>query len=44
MAHITSGLAGANLTKLTAGTTTDGAGAEFALGTTAIASDGSEWQ
>lgn len=43
MAHITNGPAGANLTKLTAGTTTDGAGAEYALGTTAEGTDGSRW-
>lgn len=43
MAYITNGPAGASLTKLTAGTTTDGAGAEFALGTTAQGSDGSIW-
>ena len=43
MAYVTSGMAGVSLTKLTTGTTTDGAGAEFALGTRATATDGSEW-
>lgn len=43
MAHVTSGLAGVSLTKLTTGTTTDGAGAEFALGTRVTATDGSVW-
>lgn len=43
MTFVTSGLAGVNLTKLTAGTTTDGAGAEFALGTVVKGSDRTEW-
>lgn len=43
MAYVTSGMAGVSLTKLTTGTTTDGAGAEFALGTRVTATDGSEW-
>lgn len=43
MAYVTSGMAGVSLTKLTTGTTTDGAGAEFALGTKVNATDGSEW-
>lgn len=43
MAYVTSGMIGVDLTKKTAGTTTDGAGAEFALGTRVTATDGSEW-
>jgi hypothetical protein len=43
MAFITSGLVGANLTNKTTGTTTDGAGAEFALGTVAKGTDRTEW-
>lgn len=44
MANITSGLLGANLGATTAGTTTDGVGAKFALGTICTGSDGSVWQ
>ena len=43
MAYVTSGLAGVDLTKTTTGTTTDGAGAEFALGTVVMGTDNSEW-
>lgn len=43
MAYVTSGIAGTNLTKLTTGTTTNGEGAEFALGTRCTATDGSAW-
>lgn len=43
MAYVTDGKVGVDLTKQTAGTTTDGAGAEFALGTRVSATDGSEW-
>lgn len=43
MAYVTSGMIGVDLTKKTAGTTTDGAGAEFALGTRVTATDGSHW-
>lgn len=43
MAYVTNGPAGANLTKLTTGTTTDGEGSEFALGTPADGTDGSRW-
>lgn len=43
MAYVTSGMVGIDLTKKTAGTTTDGAGAEFALGTRVTATDGSHW-
>jgi hypothetical protein len=40
---ITSGLAGCALDTVTAGTTTDGAGAPIALGTRAEGNDGTEW-
>lgn len=43
MAYVTSGMVGVDLTKQTAGTTTDGAGAEFALGTQVTATDGQVW-
>jgi hypothetical protein len=43
MAYVTSSIAGVSLTKLTTGTTTDGAGAEFALGTVVAGTDRSEW-
>ncbi len=43
MANITDGKIGVDLTKVTAGTSTDGAGAEFALGTKATGTDGGEW-
>ena len=43
MAYVTDGKVGIDLTKKTTGTTTDGAGAEFALGTKVTASDGSNW-
>ncbi len=43
MAYVTGGTAGVSLTKLTAGTTTDGEGAEFALGTRVTGTDGSCW-
>lgn len=44
MAYPTSGLAGANFSTLTAGTTTDGVNALFKLGTMATGTDGSIWQ
>ena len=43
MAYVTDGKIGINLAATTAGTTTDGAGAEFALGTRVTATDGSNW-
>jgi hypothetical protein len=43
MAFITNGLIGTNLTRTTAGTTTDGENAEIQLGTTALGTDGTEW-
>lgn len=43
MAYVTSGQVGIDLTKLTTGTTTDGAGAEFALLSRVTATDGSHW-
>lgn len=43
MAYVTSGLVGVDLTKLTEGTTTNGEGAEFALGTRVTGTDGSHW-
>lgn len=43
MAYVIDGLAGADLTEVTAGTTTDGAGAKWALGTTARGTDGQEY-
>lgn len=43
MAHITNGIIGAYLGATKAGTTTNGEGAEFALGTRAHGTDGSEW-
>jgi hypothetical protein len=43
MAFNTDGMIGVNFTKLTAGTTTDGAGAPMLLGTRVSGTDGSEW-
>jgi len=43
MAYVISGMAGVDLTKQTAGTTTDGEDAEFALGTKVQATDGQTW-
>ena len=40
---VTSGLAGVDLTALTAGTSTAGSGAAYTLGTKVTATDGSEW-
>lgn len=43
MTYVTSGEIGIDLTATTAGTTTDGAGAKFALGKKVVGSDGTEW-
>jgi hypothetical protein len=43
MAYVTDGKAGINLSTTYDGTTTDGAGAPFTLGTRVTASDGSQW-
>lgn len=43
MAYVTDGKVGISLTATTAGTTTDGAGAPYALGTRVTATDGSNW-
>lgn len=43
MTYPTSGIVGASLTELMAGTTTNGVGAKFALGTRLTATDGSMW-
>jgi hypothetical protein len=43
MAYQSSGLIGANVDRVTAGTTTDGAGAEFPLGTRVTGPDGTEY-
>lgn len=43
MAYPTSGLIGARLATVKAGTTTDGEGAEFSLGTITLGTDGTEW-
>lgn len=43
MAYVTSGMVGVSLTELTAGTTTDGAGAKFALGTVVNGTDRTQW-
>lgn len=43
MAYLTNGMVGVNLATTTAGTTTDGEGAPFSLGTVAAATDGQEY-
>lgn len=43
MAYVTSGQLGINLARTSAGTTTDGEGAEFKLGTRVTGTDGSHW-
>lgn len=43
MPYVTSGAVGVDLTRTFDGTTTDGAGAPFTLGTRVTATDGSEW-
>ena len=43
MAYVTDGFIGVDLTKTTAGTTTDGADAQFSLGKRVTATDGSNW-
>lgn len=43
MAYLTSGIIGAKLDAVTTGTTTDGEGALFSLGTRSLGNDGTEW-
>jgi len=43
MAYVTNGLIGVDLSAVTAGTTTDGAGAKFTLGQTAMGTDGTQY-
>jgi len=43
MAFPTSGIAGTEFTSTTSGTTTDGENSKFKLGTSCLATDGSEW-
>ncbi len=43
MAYVTNGMTGVDLTAVTAGTTTDGAGAKFTLGQTATGTDGQSY-
>ena len=43
MAYVTNGMVGVDLLAVTAGTTTDGAGAKYTLGTRVTGTDNGEW-
>jgi len=43
MSYVTNGMIGVDLDAVTAGTTTDGAGAKFTLGQTAVGTDGQQY-